>query len=177
MKLIILSLIFNYVSAFDCSQYSTQGCKGCVANVNTLTDGCVWCGFVDTNDGYRDGNCYLYADLNQACQNVKNNVYIQDPSQIYTDINLYNCCNQQFRIGSNSDITCSGNFTNIVTAESNKLLLIYFIYFWAMGFIAIFYILTLWKRGIIYSFITSTLFPIMIFAIFFYDVNLNPQTW
>jgi len=176
-QIIILFLIVKYSLAFECSQYSSQGCSSCVSNINTLTDGCVWCGFVDIEDGSISGNCYYYGDMNTACQNLNNN-NIPDPTQqIYIDIQFYGCCYQQFRIGSNVDITCQNNFTSIVTAKSNHILLIYFVYFWVIGFIAIFYIHYLFARNIVNSFLIASAFPILWIAIFFYDSNLNPNFW
>jgi len=177
MKQIILLLFFHLVTAFDCSQYSQQGCPSCVANINTLTDGCVWCGLVDTEDGVVSGNCYYYDDINQACQNFNiNNVPIP-LTQIYLDIQSYGCCNQQFRIGSNIEVTCQSNYTSIVTSKMNHVLLIYFIYFWIIGSVAIFYIHYVFGRNFVYSLFMSSIFPLLSICIFFFDTNLNPNSW
>ena len=73
------------------------------------------------------GNYYSYDDINLACQNVKNN-YIRDDTQIYKDIKQYDCCNQPFRIGSKSEVTCSADIANIVSTETKNLILTFFLY-------------------------------------------------
>jgi len=171
MKLIVFLLFISSTFAFECSNYSPNGCKECVAHVNSITDGCVWCGSVNQTERI-NGNCYSYGDINQACQNVKN--YITEPTQIYQDIKKYDCC-QQFRIGSNTKITCSSDFPDNISTETKNILLIYFVYAWIIGFTTIFYILISWKRTLIFSFINSILCPLLFFAIFFIDFKPHPN--
>jgi hypothetical protein len=172
MKLIVFSLFVTCAFAFECSNYSSDGCKECVLHANSFNDGCVWCGTVDQN--IISGNCYLYDDINLACQNVKNN-YIRDDTQIYKDIKQYDCCNQPFRIGSKSEVTCSADIANIVSSETKNLILTFFIYTWVIGFITILWILISWKRNIIFSLINAILCPLALVFIFFMDLTPNPN--
>jgi len=164
--LLIFICIIDYINGYNnCSLYINEGCASCVANLDTLTSGCVWCGLIGENQ--YTGGCYDYSVISLGCKTLIPNQLQQ--SQLDLDLQQYGCCSQQFRIGSNAKVTCNANFTNIVISETQKREMIFGIYFWAIGFIATLFVYNKIGYSGCVSLFNAIFFPLLAIAIFFID--------
>lgn len=160
----IILLIISCVSAtsFTCSDYTQLGCNGCVVNFNSITSGCVWCGSVDNNGTSSNGGCYDYSTISSDCQNG----YMED-----TNMQTYGCCSSTLRIGSNTELVCSADFSNSVQSMTTNLLVVIGIYCWVVGFIAVFFSYNSYKKDCGGAFLHGIIYPFFLIKLFFYDIE------
>ena len=164
MNKIYILFLLKIVTAlpYDCADFTSLGCNGCVVNFESVTSGCVWCGSVDDNGNSPNGICYNYSIISSACQNT----YTEDDN-----MQNYQCCGSIYRIGSNTEFVCSADFSDEVQSFNFKLAILIISYFWATGFVAVFTSNTLYDGNYFVAFYRGLFYPYFFVKLFFNDIK------
>ena len=171
-----LPLIFTLISFITFSQYcpfiGPDITLPCGVSQTTLTADLSQCGqgaLPQGTSNYGVTNIPYVAQVNNGTL-----VQLSDDSQSNTfnigfTFCFYGQTFTQFRIGSNAKVTCNANFTNIVISETQKIEMIFGIYFWAIGFIATLFVYNKIGYSGCVSLFNAIFFPLLAIAIFFID--------
>lgn len=153
-ELYILLFSVTTCIAFNCEQYQQSGCTGCVSNYDGLSNYCVWCGSTD-NSSISKGLCL---DSN----NPQADVTTCKP-------NSNNPCCQAITYGSNTELTCAGDFDGFI---KNKVLAYVAFMFFTTPVVSAFcyaaYKHYFYKRNPVISFFIGTFMP---FFCWWFDDN------